>query len=128
MKSIVVGLENIIEQDNNKEGWTKLNNDDQIIDEIDKSSVFSRRFVTILEKSNLASAALQDNELIDGEEKATTSVSNEIEKTIHHEIFVTRNQKVNIAMKNTVKYWKQLKRNVKKGIDNNLKIILIKYA
>ena len=69
MISIVEGLENIIEQDNNREGRKKLNNDDQIIDGIDKSSVFSRRFVTILEKSNLASAALQDNELSDGGEK-----------------------------------------------------------
>ena len=47
---------------------------------------------------------------------------------IHREIFVTINQKVNITMKNTVKGWYELKRKVKKEINNNLKIIFIKYA
>ena len=43
-------------------------------------------------------------------------------------MFLKRDQKVNITMQNKVKDWEELNRKVKKGIDNNLKIIFIKYA
>jgi len=117
---IVERIENIIDQDNNREGRTKLKNVDQNIDEIAESPVFSSSSVIILEMSDLASVPLQVNEICDREEEVTASVSNEIEKQIiHREIFVIKNEKVNITIKNTVKHWEELKRKVRKGINNN---------
>ena len=97
---IVKRIENIIDQDNNREGRTKLKNVDQNIDEIAESPVFSSSSVIILEMSDLASVTLQVNEICGREEEVTASVSNEIEKQIiHREIFVIKNEKVNITIK-----------------------------
>ena len=119
----------IIGKYNNREGCKNLNNSNWNIDEVEESLVLSVNSVTIPLASDLAFTTLQVNELCCRGEVATTSVSNEIKKRmIHREIFVTINQKVNITMKNTVKGWYELKRKIKKGINNNLKIIFIEYA
>ena len=122
-------MENILEaidQDNKREDNLSENKEKSSIDDLDGLSVKS----SVKGSSPLVMAATKVNDLCSEGVVVTERIENEFEtRNISRELFLIVNEeKVNFQLKKSVPDWEELRYMVKKTINNNLKLVLIKIA
>ena len=122
----LVNIVDAIDQDNKRKDNVSENKGKTSIDVSDDLTIDSSVMGSLL----FAMVVTKVNDLCSEGNVVTASIENEFEtRRISRELFLmVDEQKVNFEMKTSVPDWVDLRDKVKKTINDNLKLVFIKYA